>query len=79
MWTLIVIKAFAAAGLAAGIWIPGVAFATNVAVIGYFIAATIAHIRARNYDRKHLKFWAACLGMLALAIGVLAVSYLYAL
>ena len=45
---LIVIKSLAAVGLVAGIWIPGVAFSTTVAVIVYFCSAAAAHLRARN-------------------------------
>ena len=70
-WTLIVIKTLAVVGLIAGIWMPGVAFAANVAVIVYFCSAAAAHIRARNTGQA---FWINCLGMLALSIAVLVLS-----
>lgn len=70
-WTLIVIKLLAAGGLVAGIWIPGVAIATNVGVVAYFVCAAVAHIRAR-FTRE--SFWINCLGMLLLSVAVLALS-----
>ena len=63
-WSLIVIKAAAVAGLTAGIWLPGVGFAANAAVVLYFIAAAAAHLRARFLGQA---FWLNCLGMLVLA------------
>lgn len=71
-WTLIVIKVLAALGLIAGIWLPGVAFAANVGVIVYFICAAAAHIRARFMGQA---FWLNCLGMLALSVAVLLLSF----
>lgn len=70
-WILIVIKLVAVAGLIAGIWIPGVAFAANVGVIAYFCCAAASHIRARFLGST---FWVNCLGMLVLSIAVLVVS-----
>lgn len=72
-WALIVIKLAATAGLAAGIWIPGLGLATNTAVICYFLAASYAHIRARFL--KH-EFWVNCLGMLLLAVVALVFGFL---
>ncbi|MCJ8014809.1 DoxX family protein [Paenibacillus sp. KQZ6P-2] len=72
-WTLIVIKLAATAGLVAGIWIPGVALAANVAVILYFLSASYAHIRARFLKQE---FWMNCLGLLALSIIVLVFGFL---
>ncbi|WP_223691020.1 DoxX family protein [Leifsonia poae] len=72
-WTLIVIKLLGAAGLLVGIGTPGVAFAANVGVVVYFVAAAYAHIRARFLRQE---FWLNCLGMLALSLVVLLVSYL---
>ncbi|MER6982990.1 DoxX family protein [Streptomyces carpinensis] len=71
-WTLIVVKLLAAAGLVAGIKYPGVAFAANVAVIGYFVCASYAHYRARFLKQE---FWVNCLGMLGLSVSVLVLSY----
>lgn len=73
-WTLIVIKLLAAAGLIAGIWIPGLALAANCGVIAYFSCAAVAHIRARFTGQV---FWLNCLGMLALSIAVLAASLVF--
>lgn len=75
-WTLVVIKLLAVAGLATGFVVPGIALATNVAVVVYFVAASAAHIRARFLTRL---FWLNCLGMLSLALVVLVVSYLHLL
>ncbi|WP_053383977.1 DoxX family protein [Leucobacter celer] len=72
-WTLIVIKLFAAAGLICGIWLPGVGFAANVGVVGYFVCAAASHVRARFLGTA---FWINCLGMLVLAAGALLLSYL---
>ncbi|MFG6401190.1 DoxX family protein [Microbacterium sp. P04] len=71
-WILIVIKLLAVAGLIAGIWLPGVGFAANVGVVAYFICAAVAHIRARFTGQT---FWINCLGMLALSVVVLVLSY----
>lgn len=71
-WTLIVIKLLAAAGLIAGIFIPGVGLATNLAIIAYFISACFAHIRARFLKTE---FWVNCLGMLVISTLVLVFSY----
>ena len=71
-WTLIVIKLLAVAGLVVGIWVPGIAFAANVGVIVYFIAAAAAHIRARFTGQA---FWLNCLGMLVLSVAVLVISF----
>lgn len=71
-WTLIVIKLLAATGLIAGIWIPGIALAANIGVIAYFLSAAVAHIRARFLGQA---FWINCLGMLALSIAVLVLSF----
>lgn len=71
-WILVVIKLLAATGLVVGIKYPGVAFATNVAVIGYFVCAAYAHYRARFLKQE---FWLNCLGMLALSVSVLVASY----
>jgi hypothetical protein len=71
-WTLVVIKLLATAGLVAGLKYPGVGVTTNAAVIAYFLCASYAHYRARFLKQE---FWLNCLGMLALSIGVLVVSY----
>lgn len=72
-WALIIVKLLAAAGLIAGIWIPGIALAANIGVIAYFLCAAIAHIRA---GATGMAFRVNCLGMLALSIVLLIISYL---
>lgn len=72
-WTLLVIKLLAATGLVVGLWVPGIAFAANVGVVCYFVAAAYSHIRVRFTGSE---FWINCLGMLALSTIVLLVSYL---
>lgn len=71
-WVLIVAKVSAAAGLIAGLWVPGLAMAATVGVVIYFLCAAGAHIRARALGSA---FWLNCLGMLAFATVVLLVSY----
>lgn len=70
-WILLVVKVLAAAGLIAGIWIPGVAFAANLGVVVYFLCATVAHIRAKATG---LAFWLNCLGMLMLFSVILVLT-----
>ncbi|MFC0672716.1 DoxX family protein [Brachybacterium hainanense] len=72
-WILVVIKLAAVVGLVAGLWVPGIALATTCAVICYFLAAVAAHVRARFLGRE---LWINCLGMLALAVGVLVLGHL---
>lgn len=72
-WALIIIKLLAAAGLIAGIWIPGIALAANIGVIAYFLCAAFAHIRA---GATGMAFRVNCLGMLALSTVLLIISYL---
>jgi putative membrane protein len=68
-WTLIVIKFLGTAGLIAGIWLPGVAFATSVAVVVYFLCGVAAHFKANNARGQA---FGTCLFMLALGIFTLA-------
>ncbi|ALG84569.1 DoxX family protein [Gordonia phthalatica] len=72
-WALVYVKLVAVAGLLVGIWQPGVGVAATAGVIAYFVAAAIAHLRARFLNST---FWVNCLGMLAISIGVLVYSYL---
>ncbi len=67
------IKNLATVGLTVGIWEPGIAFAANVGIVVYFIAAAAAHIRARFTGQS---FWVNCLGMLTLSFAVLIFSFL---
>lgn len=71
-WVLIVVKLLATAGLVIGIWLPGVGLAANAGVVGYFVCAAAAHIRARFTGAA---FWINCLGMLVLSSAVLGLSF----
>lgn len=73
-WTLLVIKSLAVVGLVAGIWIPGIALAATIGVTVYFACASYAHIRERFTGQE---FWLNCLGMLALSIIVLGLSFIF--
>lgn len=72
-WALIGVKALAAAGLVAGAAIGDASVTTTVSVgvLGYFIFAIIAHMKARFLKQE---FWVNCLGMTALSAAVLAVN-----
>lgn len=72
-WALVVIKLLAVVGLTVGIWVPGIAFAANVGVVAYFLAAAYSHIHARFTGSE---FWVNCLGMLVFSTVVLAISHL---
>lgn len=72
-WVLIVVKLLASAGLIAGNWIPGLAFAANIGVIAYFCCAAVAHIRA---GATGTAFRVNCLGMLALSTALLILGFL---
>jgi hypothetical protein len=71
-WTLIVVKLLAAAGLLVGLHIPAVGVTAAVGVVVYFTCASYAHIRAHFLGQE---FWINCLGMLALSLAILVVSY----
>lgn len=71
-WALIAIKSLAAAGLLVGIWHDGIGLASNVGVVAYFVAAVVAHVRARFLGSE---LWINCLGFLGVAIGALVLSY----
>ncbi|MER6989090.1 DoxX family protein [Saccharopolyspora hirsuta] len=71
-WTLVVIKLLAVAGLLVGLRYPGIALATNAAVIAYFVCAAYAHVRVRFLGRE---FWLNCLGMLTFSTAVLVFSH----
>lgn len=71
-WTLVMVKLVAAAGLGVGLVVPGTGAAANVGIICYFLAAAFAHLRARFLEQE---FWLNCLGMLAVSLAVLLVSY----
>ena len=72
-WALIGIKSLAATGLVAGATIGDTSITTTVSigVLGYFIFAIIAHIKAGFLKQE---FWVNCLGMTALSAVVLALN-----
>lgn len=51
-WIMPVIKFAAAAGLTAGIWIPGLGLLTGSALVLYFVIAIAMHVRARDFGRN---------------------------
>ncbi len=51
-WMMTPIKFAAAAGLIAGIWIPGLAALTTACLVIYFVVAIAMHIRARDFGRN---------------------------
>lgn len=72
-WPLLVwLKAAAAAGLIAGLWVPWLGLTTSVAVVAYFVVAATMHVRSRYLGRD---FWLNCLGMLAMSVAVVLVSF----
>lgn len=70
-WVLIYVKVVAIVGLIAGFWFAGVGIAANVGVIAYFIAASIAHVKARFLGSE---FWVNCLGMLTLSTATMVLT-----
>ncbi|WP_169251136.1 DoxX family protein [Brevibacterium sp. 'Marine'] len=72
-WVLATVKFLAAAGLVAGIWIPGFGAAAAVGLVAYFLCAAAAHLRARYIGRD---FWLNCLGMLTVCLAVCIVCFL---
>lgn len=72
-WVLAVVKFLAAAGLVAGLWIPGLGVAASVGLVVYFLCAAAAHLRAHYIGRD---FWLNCLGMLVVCLAVLIFCFL---
>jgi hypothetical protein len=70
---LAVVKFLAAAGLVAGLWIPGLGVAASVGLVVYFLCAAAAHLRAHYIGRD---FWLNCLGMLVVCLAVLIFCFL---
>lgn len=72
-WALIGIKALAALGLVVGALRhdPSVAATASLGVLGYFLFAIAAHIRARFLGSE---FWLNCLGMTALSALVAGIN-----
>jgi hypothetical protein len=72
-WLMPPIKFAAAAGLIAGIWIPGLGILTTVCLVAYFVVAISMHIRARDFGRN---LFVNASGMLVLCVGTLLWSFL---
>ena len=70
-WVLVYTKLVATTGLVAGFWFPGIGIAANIGVIFYFIAACVAHIKARFLESE---FKINCLGMLCLSVASLILT-----
>lgn len=73
-WVLSWVKVLAGIGLIVGLSQPGVAVTVVAGSIGYFVAATIAHLRAGF--TKNITF-ASCLFFLAASIGVLLYCFVF--
>ncbi|MCX4445163.1 DoxX family protein [Streptomyces sp. NPDC087866] len=71
-WVLTTAKTASVVGLVVGFWVSGVAMTTTAAIVVYFIAAAVAHIRARALNTT---FWVNCLGMLVVSLAVLVGSF----
>ena len=72
-WALIGIKSLAATGLVTGTVSKNnsMTATVSVGVLGYFLFAIIAHIRANFLGRE---FWVNCLGMTALSATVVSMN-----
>ncbi|WP_433157600.1 DoxX family protein [Kribbella sp. CA-247076] len=62
------LKLAAAAGLIIGIWVTWLAVLTAAALVGYFLVAIGAHLRARDFGRD---LFVNATGMLALCVATL--------
>jgi hypothetical protein len=71
-WVFPPIKAAAAAGLVAGIWVPALGTVTAVALVVYFVLALAFHVRARDFGL----YFASAVGMFVICCAVLAVSFI---
>ena len=69
-WVLIGVKLLAAAGLVVGTAMgdASIAATVSVGVVGYFLFAIVAHIKARFLGQE---FWVNCLGMTVFSVVVL--------
>ncbi|MGM1030778.1 MAG: DoxX family protein [Actinomycetota bacterium] len=72
-WMLAPMKAAAALGLVAGIWIPWLGLVTSACLVAYFVVAIAMHIRARDLGRN---LFVNATGMLLICIAVLLWSFL---
>lgn len=72
-WVAPPVKFAAAAGLVAGIWVPGLGLLTSGALVAYFVVAIGMHIRARDFGRN---LFVNASGMLAISVAVMVFSFL---
>lgn len=71
-WLAPIVKFAATAGLVAGLVMPGLAAATTLALIGYFVVAISMHIRARDFGRN---LFVNATGMLLVCVAVFLASF----
>ena len=72
-WLMPPIKFAAAAGLIAGIWIPGLGVVATVCLILYFVVAIAMHVRARDFGRN---LFLNATGMLLICVATLLFCFL---
>jgi hypothetical protein len=71
-WLAPIVKFAATAGLVTGLVVPGLAAATTLALVAYFVVAIAMHIRARDFGRN---LFINATGMLLICITVFYVSF----
>ena len=71
-WVTPWLKAAAAVGLVAGIWVPVLGTVTSLALVAYFVVALTFHVRARDFGRN---FFVNATGMFLLCGFVLWFSF----
>ena len=72
-WLMPPIKSAAAAGLIAGIWIPGLGIITTACLILYFLVAITMHVRAHDFGRN---LFLNATGMLLICVATLLFCFL---
>ncbi|GAA2231018.1 DoxX family protein [Promicromonospora sukumoe] len=72
-WVASPIKFAAAAGLVAGIWVPGLGVLTVACLVLYFVVAIAMHVRARDFGRN---LFLNATGMLVVCVATLVFSFL---
>jgi len=73
-WVMPPIKAAAAAGLVAGVWLPWLGLLTTCCLVLYFVLAIGAHLRARAHGPT---LYVNATGMLLLSVAVLVWCFLW--
>ncbi|MFD7310418.1 DoxX family protein [Promicromonospora sp. NPDC059942] len=71
-WVASPIKFAAAAGLVAGIWIPGLGVLTTACLVLYFVLAIAMHVRAHDFGRN---LFLNATGMLLLCVATLVFAW----